>query len=96
MVQRPDNLIEALKQSIAQNHACIAVYSQSVMVEETHRGEILWAGQIEIFEVQGHTKAKTAYGWWQENTEDGLVTILALTPIMDARKAVQAYLMSQD
>jgi hypothetical protein len=96
MTQRPHNLIEALKQSIAENHACTAIYIQSVMVEEAHHGEILWAGQIEIFEIQGHAKAKTAYGWWQENTEDGLVTILALTPTMDARKAVQAYLMSQD
>jgi hypothetical protein len=96
MAQRPNNLIEALKQSIAENHACTAVYIQSVMVEEAHQGEILWTGQIEIFEIQGHAKAKVAYGWWQENTEEGLVTILALTPTMDARKAVQAYLMNQN
>jgi len=96
MAQRPDNLIEALKQSIYENHACTAIYIQSVLVEETDNSKTLWTGQIEIFEIQGHEKAKIAYGWWQENSSIELVTILALTPTMDARKAVQAYLMSQN
>jgi len=88
MAQRPDNLIEALKQSITENHDCSAVHLQSVLVEETV--------QVEVFAVQGHAKAKTAYGWWHESSETGgLVTILALTSTQDARKAVQAWRMSQ-
>jgi hypothetical protein len=96
MPKRPDNLIEALKQSICENHHCEAIYIQSVLVEETDQDKILWTGQVELFEVRGHEKAKIAYGWWQEDSETGLVTILALTPTMEARKAVQAYLMSLD
>ena len=95
MVLRPKNLIEALKQTIHESHDCIVTHLQSVWVEETDRDEILWTGQVEIFEVQGHAKAKIAYGWWQDDSETGLVTILALTPTLDARKAVQAYRMSQ-
>lgn len=95
MVPRPDNLIEALKQAIHENHHCAVTHLQSVWVEETDRNETLWTGQVEIFEVQGHAKAKIAYGWWQEDSETGLVTILALTPTLDARKAVQAYRMSR-
>ncbi len=93
---RPDNLIEALKQTIHENHHCLVTDLQSVWIEESDGGKTLWTGQVEIFEVQGHAKAKTAYGWWQEDSEIGLVTILALTPTLDARKAVQAYLMSEN
>jgi hypothetical protein len=96
MVQRPHNLIEALKQSIHENHGCTVTHVQSVLVEESDGDNTLWTYQVEIFEVQGHVKAKIAYGWWQENSEAGLVTILALTPTLDARKAVQAYRMSGD
>jgi|SRR5665213_1696479 len=96
MFLRPDDLIEALKQTIHESHDCTVTHLQSVWVEETDRGETLWTGQVEIFEVQGHAKAKIAYGWWQENSETGLVTILALTPTLDARKAVQAYRMSRN
>lgn len=94
MVQRPDNLIEALKQIIHENHNCAAIHLQSIQIDELDRAKNLWTCQVEIFEVRGHAKAKIAYGWWQENSETGLVTILALTPTLDARKAVQAYLMS--
>jgi hypothetical protein len=96
MAQRPDNLIEALKQVICENHDCSVSHRQSVWIEESDEGKTLWTGQVEIFEVQGHAKAKTAYGWWQEDSGIGLVTILALTPTLDARKAVHAYLMSGD
>jgi hypothetical protein len=94
MVQRPDNLIEALKQIIHENHHCAAIHLQSIRIEEFDGDQTLWSGQVEVFEVHGHAKAKIAYGWWQEDSEVGLVTILALTPTLDARKAVQAYLMS--
>jgi hypothetical protein len=96
MKKRPDNLIEALQQSIYDNHACEAIYIQSVLVEERDANDKLWTGQVELFKIQGHAKAQMAYGWCQEDSETGLVTILALTPTMEARKAVQAYLMSQD
>jgi hypothetical protein len=96
MVPRPDDLIEALKQSIHGSHNCTVTHIQSVWVEETDGDEILWTGHVEIFEVHGYAKAKIAYGWWQENSETGLVTILALTPTLDARKAVQAYRMSRN
>jgi hypothetical protein len=96
MVHHPQNLIETLKQSILENHDCTATHLQSVWVEEISTDKTLWAGQVEIFGIQGHAKATIAYGWWQEGSKAGLVTILALTPTMDARKAIQAYLMSQD
>jgi hypothetical protein len=96
MVQRPPNLIEALKQSIHENHNCTVTHLQSVFVEESNGDNTWWTCQVEIFEVQGHAKAKIAYGWWQENSKTGLITILALTPTLDAHKAVQAYRLSGD
>ena len=95
MAERPDNLIEALIQSITENHACTAFYQQSVWVEEK-MGNQIWTGQVETFELRGHPDAHHAYGWWEETYQKGLVVILALNEDTNAAKAIRAYLMSQD
>jgi hypothetical protein len=96
MVPNPER-IEALLQRIEQAHACRAIHLQTVLVERTADGEILWSGEVEIFQVEGHPKARTAYGWGMRGTDGTTdwVTILGLTPTVDANKAVQAYLMSE-
>jgi hypothetical protein len=92
----PDERILILQQKIWESHNCETVHIQTVSVEETADGKVLWAGEVEIFEVKGHPKAKTAYGWEARKGDQEVewITILGLTPTIDARKAVQAYLMS--
>ncbi len=90
------NRIQTLQQKIQLSHDCEAIHIQTVSVEKEVRGEVVWAGQVEIFEVKGYPDAKTAYGWemTDQNEHVEWVTILGLTPTIDANKAVQAYLMS--
>jgi hypothetical protein len=94
MPTKPDNLIKALELSIQENHNCIPTHFRSIYVEEGAEKETIWKGLVEVFTLEGHPKAQIAYGWWEEEADVNLVTILALTPTADARKAVQAYLMS--
>ena len=92
----PDERIQNLQQKIWESHNCEAIHIQTVSVEETADGKILWTGEVDIFEVKGHPKAKTAYGWEMrgQDREVEWITILGLTPTIDAHKAVRAYLMS--
>jgi hypothetical protein len=96
MPTRPENLIHALELTIRENHNCVPTHFRSIYVEETDADQILWKGFVEVFTLEGHAEAQIAYGWWEEEAEVNLVTILALTSTADARKAVQAYLMSQE
>jgi len=94
MPNRPADLIEALKLRISENHNCVPTHFRSIYVEETQGEQILWKGYVEVFTLESHPDAQVAYGWWEEEAEVNLVTMLALTPTADARKAVQAYLIS--
>lgn len=96
MPTRPENLIYALELSLRENHNCIPTHFRSIYVEEPEREKVLWKGYVEVFTLEGHSDAQIAYGWWDEEAEVNLVTILALTATANARKAVQAYLMSQE
>lgn len=94
MPTRPENLIRALELSIQENHNCTPTHFRSIYVEEGPEENPLWKGYVEVFTLEGHPEAEIAYGWWEEEAEVNLVTILALTPTANAKKAVQAYLMS--
>jgi len=94
MPTRPENLIQALELTLRENHNCVPTHFQSIFVEEKDDETILWKGFVEVFTLSGHAEAQIAYGWWEEEAEHNLVTILALTSTANARKAVQAYLMS--
>lgn len=57
-------------------------------VEETFRGKTLWYGDVEVFELIGHPKAKRCYAWTHSQPEE-FITILELPPVTDAQSAVK-------
>ena len=60
-------------------------------VVETFRGKIVWQGQVEVFALKGHPKAKRCYAWSHE--EDGkrrYVAVLELPPVNSPVTAVRA------
>lgn len=72
-------------------HGCEATWIESVPVTETHNGETVWQGEVQVFEVK-HPKAKRAYAWSYatEGTKRGFVAVLGLGPVTDAITAVRA------
>jgi hypothetical protein len=48
---------------ISQLHNCGATYVKTVSVHEVLRGETVWQGDVEMFDLTGHPKAKRAYAW---------------------------------
>ena len=80
--------IERLKQVIFHLHKSGAIHVGSVPVEEIFRGKTLWKGDVEVFDLTGHPKAKRCYGWTYGEPEE-FITILELPPVTDARSAVK-------
>jgi hypothetical protein len=62
------------------------------------RSQTVWKGEVEVFDLQGHPKAKRAYGWLHPEGEDDagerFVTVLELPPMVSAVTAVRASIVA--
>ena len=57
-------------------------------VHEVFRGQTVWPGEVEVFDLIGHHKAKRDYAWSYDAPEK-LITILELPPVDSAQAAVK-------
>ena len=55
-----------LAQAIRRLHNCDSTHVESVRVVEAFRGETVWDGQIEVFDLIDHPTVKRAYAWAHE------------------------------
>jgi|SRR5215213_1615681 len=79
-------------------HGCEAIYAETVPVVEEYQGETIWQGDVEVFDVTGHPKAKRGHGWGYTITESGgrrYFTVLELPPVDSPQTAVKAAIMSE-
>lgn len=85
--------IDDLKTAIQRLHGCESEYAGSREVVETFKGETLWSGQVEIFNIRGHPKATRAYAWshaaGRDDREKRYVAVLELPPVDSAETAVK-------
>jgi hypothetical protein len=90
--------IQTLKSAIRDAHGCEAKHLHSVDIEESFEGRVTWHGKVEVFELDGHPTAKRCYAWGHALRDTGhevrIVTVLGVSPIDSARKAVQASILS--
>ncbi len=98
MEQNKQEYLDGLQVAIQELHKCGAVYRQTVPVHEVFRGQTVWRGDVEVFDLTGHPKATRCYAW---SHLDGLkdertrfVTVLEIPPVKDAKTAVQASIMA--
>ncbi len=91
--------IAELQAAILNLHGCSSTYVESVPVLEEFQGETVWQGEVEVFEIRGHPKAKRAYAWGHATGEDDqarrYVAVLELPPVDSPQTAVQAAVMSE-
>ena len=91
--------IEELQTVIRELHGSKATHRESVPVKETWKGETIWDGVVEVFELQGHPKTHRAYAW-SHDTDDPKnpkrhVTVLHIPPVVSPKTAVQAAIMQE-
>lgn len=81
-----------------QLHNCGAIWRESVHIKEVFQGETLWNGDVEVFDLNGHPKAKRAYGWSHPESKDGkgerFVTVLSIPPVGSPETAVKMSIYS--
>ena len=79
-------------------HQCGATWRESVPVREVFQGKTVWHGDVEVFDLTGHAKAKRCYGWSHPENEDGtgerFVTVLEIPPVESPQTAVKISIVS--
>jgi hypothetical protein len=88
--------IDELKDAIRDLHGCEANHLTTASVVETFQGETVWKGEVEIFSLLDHPRAKRCFAWAHE-TDKGkrYVAVLELPPVDSAQKAVQAAIVEE-
>jgi hypothetical protein len=83
--------LEALRTAIRNLHGVDSTWIESVPVHETFQGETVWQGEVQVFDLTNHPKAKRAYAWSYatEGTKRRYMAVLGLGPVKDAATAVR-------
>ena len=88
-----------LKNLIRQLHGCEAEHAETVPVREVFQGQTVWEGEVEVFNIRGHPKARRCYAWAHTTGEDGkgkrYVAVLELPPVTSAQTAVRAAIIDE-
>lgn len=88
--------IETLKDATAVMHGCDSSHLSTEPVTELFEGDLAWTGDVEVFELSGHEKAKICYAWsyLDESEERQYTTVLKIPPIGSPVDAVKAAIAS--
>ena len=89
--------IPALIEAIRHLHGCKAKHVETVPVRELHNGAVVWDGEVEVFDVTGHAKAKRVYAWSHATTgtKRRFVVVLGLPPVDGATMAVKTSVLAE-
>lgn len=91
--------IARLQTAVSQLHNCGAVHRQTVPVTEVFRGQTIWQGEVEVFDLNGHPKAKRAYGWSHKagkgDSEERFVAVLEIPPVTSPETAVKVAIAAE-
>ena len=91
MSERIENVAKAIEKAAN----CAASHRESVVVVEMFRGQTVWEGVVEIFDLHGHAKARRAYGWKTGTGKDATyTTVLELPPVDSPNTAVRASIVA--
>lgn len=86
--------IDELRDIIRRLHGVESEHVKSVPVKETFKGQTVWEGVVEIFQLVGHPKASFAYAWSHDTGDRSNprrhVTVLHVGPVRSAAMAVRA------
>jgi hypothetical protein len=91
--------LERLKLAVEHLHQCGAVHRSTVPVHEVFRGQTVWKGYVEVFDLASHPKAKRAYAWSHvdgaDDTDEKFVAVLEIPPVDSPQTAVKVAIVSE-
>jgi hypothetical protein len=90
--------IARLQVAVSQLHGCGVIYRETVPVHEVFQGQTVWQGEVEVFDLADHPKAKRAYGWSHRDgpndESERFVAVLEIPPVVSPVTAVRASIMA--
>lgn len=79
-------------------HGCGSKHLETVPVHEVFRGQTVWQGEVEVFELSGHPKAKRCYAWihkdGKDDADERAVAVLEVPPVESALTAVRVAIVA--
>jgi hypothetical protein len=91
-----EDYLKLLAMAFRDLHSCEAKHVQTVPVLEQFQGKKVWEGEVEVFELTGHPKAKKGYAWAAQNGQQSDVTaVLEIPPVNCASVAVQVAIVAK-
>jgi hypothetical protein len=88
--------IPALQDAIRHLHGVEATHVETAHVREVHEDLVVWEGDVEVFQLVRHPKAKRAYAWSEATTgsKRRFFAVLHVPPVDSPAKAVQASIIA--
>jgi len=88
--------VEHLQKAIKRTFGLESKHVETVEVMETFRGQVLFDGDVEVFDVTGNPDAKRAYAWAKDiETGSNSTVVLERPPIKSALDAVRAAIITE-
>ena len=91
--------IERVKLAVEHLHNCGAIHCATVPVHEVFRGQTVWQGDVEVFDLTGHPKAKRAYAWshcdGKDDQDERFIAVLEIPPVESAQTAVKVAIVAE-
>ncbi len=96
-MESKQDYIARLQTAVQHLHNCGAVYRETMQVHEVFNGQTVWQGDVEVFDLHGHPKAKRAYAWAHidgpKDERERFVAVLEIPPVDSAKRAVQVQIV---
>lgn len=87
---------KTLSEIIEHLHGVKATWIESVPVREVFNKLVAWEGEVEVFALDGHPKAKKCYAWqYRDKDETKTVTVLEIPPVDSPQTAVQVAIANE-
>ena len=87
-----------LRKAIRNLHGCGSTWTGAVRVKETFKGETVWEGLVQVFNLIDHPKATVCYAWSHaidDSTKRRFVAVLHQEPVTSPGAAVRASIVQQ-
>jgi hypothetical protein len=96
-VKNKQDYIAKLHVAVQHLHSCGAIHRKTVPVHEVFRGETVWKGDVEVFDLINHPKAKRCYAWSHldgpNDEQTRFVAVLEIPPVVSAETAVRVQIV---
>lgn len=88
--------LDFISKAVRAQCECVCTHARTVPVKEVFEGKVIWAGDVEVFQLYGHPKAALAYAWGYppDNPKTGHV-VLGIPPVFAAEDAVKVFIASE-